>query len=166
MLDGKIETVKIAASGTIAALISASGAKYEYVTVLIILMGADTALGWLKGRKNHSWKSAIAKWGFAGKIVELGLVYLLVRLDWAFNTDGFLANIGVFYYGIVELASIVENINDGGLATLPPGLVDIVRKLKYSAGKIVMEKIKKIIASTIGIDLDAVKDNENGDNDK
>lgn len=160
MPDGKIESFKLIVSGGFAWLVTALGADYKYVSVLILLMVADTLLGWLKSFKTRSFKSAKAKWGFSSKIIELGLVYILGRLDWAFGTSGWLGNTGVIYYGIVEMASMVENIHDGGLATLPEGLVELLRKLKFNTGKLLLAKCKQAAASLLGVNADTLNVND------
>lgn len=159
MFDGKAESLKIIISSIAAGLINALGGNYRYLLVVWGLMVCDTALGWLKAKKLGSWKSKTARWGAAGKIVELMLIAIMGALDWALGT-GFLMSAGIFYYGIVEFASILENINDGGLTVLPTGLVDVVHKLKFSAGTVLVQWIKKMITDAVGIDVDTVKEKE------
>lgn len=158
MMDQKIESLKLMVSGMAGALMAIFNVNHKYVTVLIILMILDTAFGWMKSFKLRSFESRIAKWGFMGKLVELLLVYILSLLDWAFNINSMLADIGVLYYGIVEIASIIENIHEGGLADLPPGLVELLRKLKYSASKTLVKKIHQAITSVLGLDKDPPDD--------
>lgn len=158
----KLIAIKLYISGVISTSIVAFGADYKYLTLLLVLMLADTVVGWLKGFKLGVFSSARAKWGFAGKIVELGIVYIMGRLDWTFGTGHWLANTGALYYGIVEIASIIENIQEGGLAVLPAGLSEFIHKLKYSAGKALVTKLGRAFITALGITPETPQEQDQG----
>ena len=76
-------------------------------------------------------------------------------LDIAFDT-GFLEYAGIFYFGACELASIVENYAEIN-KNLPEGTLDLVKKLKFSVGTAVMQRLKNV--------FDTSSRNEKGDNE-
>lgn len=141
MFDGNVESIKLFFSAAVAAGVSLIGASFKYIVVLIALMAVDTAFGWVKGKKNGVWSSDIARWGFAGKIIELIFVGMLYMLDWTFSTD-FLKYAGIFYFGICEIASMVENYSDIN-GNLPDGVSDLIKKIKFSIGTSIIAAAKK-----------------------
>ena len=86
-MDEFIEGLKIFISALIASGVSLFGASFKYILVLILLMAADTVFGWIRSRKNGTWKVSAAKSGFIGKIIELIFIGVLYLLDWIFQTN-------------------------------------------------------------------------------
>jgi len=145
MFDNTAETIKLFFSAFLAAV---ANSNYKYVLVLIILMTVDTIFGWVKGRKCKKWNSRAARWGAVGKIIELMFVGTLYVLDWVFGLD-FLKHMGVFYFGVCELASIAENyaeINNN----LPEAIPDILKKLQFSIGTVLVNKVKNAVGAMFG----------------
>ncbi len=138
-MDNNIESIKIFLSTAFAGGVSLIGVSFKYIVVLILLMFVDTIFGWIMSKKNGEWKLSTAKSGFIGKIIELIFVGVLYLLDWIFETD-FLKYLGVFYFGICEIASIVENYS-GINKNLPDGFTEIINKLKFNFGNFAIKKI-------------------------
>lgn len=119
------------------------GQSYKHIVVLLILMLIDTIFGWVKGFKQKNWTSKRARWGATGKIVELILISLLYMVDWIFGLK-FTVQIGLYYFIIVEIASIIENytgINDN----LPKGFTELLVKIKFNIGTSFVKKVKSVI---------------------
>ena len=155
MFDSGIESIKVFFSGIIAGGVTLMGASFKYIGILVILMTVDTLFGWIKAKKSNNWNSSSARWGFIGKIIELMFIGVLCLLDIAFDT-GFLEYAGIFYFGACELASIVENYAEIN-KNLPEGTLDLVKKLKFSVGTAVMQRLKNV--------FDTSSRNEKGDNE-
>lgn len=147
MFDINIESVKLFFSTAVATGISLIGSSFKYIIVLIALMAVDTIFGWVKGKKQGAWRSDIARWGFAGKIIELIFVGILYLLDWTFSTD-FLKYAGIFYFGICEIASMVENYSEIN-GNLPDGVSDLIKKIKFSLGTSIVAAAKKFAGNFI-----------------
>jgi len=144
-MDEYIESFKIFISALIASGVSVFGISFKYIIVLILLMATDTVFGWIKSRKNGNWKVSAAKSGFIGKVIELLFIGVLYLLDWIFQTD-LLKYMGIFYFGICEVASIVNNYS-GINGNLPDGIADIINKVRLGFGNEVVSKIKNIVNS-------------------
>ncbi len=152
MFDNTAETVKLFSSALLAAGVNSIDSSFKYVLVLIILMAVDTIFGWVKGRKLKKWNSGAARWGAIGKIIELIFVGTLYILDWVFGLD-FLKHMGVFYFGVCELASIAENYTEIN-SNLPEAIPEILKRLQFSIGTVLVGKLKNVIT--------AVFENKNG----
>lgn len=158
MFDQKTEALKLTASGAAALMARFLGVNYKFVVLLFVLMIFDTLLGWLKAKKLGIWKSSQARWGFAGKIVELMLVALLYLLEWAFGV-GFFVNTGLFYFMICEIASMAENIAEGKLNNnIPDEAVKLIEKLQYNVRTGMIKQAKATIEALI--------ENENSNNEE
>ena len=147
-MDAKIESLKgIFATyiGLIALLI---GDSYKHILVLLLLMGVDTFIGWIKGFKLHEWKSNKARWGAVGKFVEMMIIACLYGLDWVFETD-FLKYIGIYYFGICEIASIFENFAEMG-GSVPKGMIELLKDAQYNIGTESVKKLKKVFDDIFG----------------
>ncbi|MCI8804746.1 MAG: phage holin family protein [Clostridiales bacterium] len=144
-MDEFIEGLKIFISALIASGVSLFGASFKYILVLILLMAADTVFGWIRSRKNGTWKVSAAKSGFIGKIIELIFIGVLYLLDWIFQTN-LLKYMGVFYFGICETASIINNYC-GINGNLPEGTEEIINKARLGFGNMVISRIKSVINS-------------------
>lgn len=147
-MDIRIESVKgIFATyiGLIALLI---GDSYKHILVLLLLMGVDTVIGWIKGFKLKEWKSNKARWGAVGKFVEMMIIACLYGLDWVFETD-FLKYIGIYYFGICEIASIFENFAEMG-GSVPKGMIELLKDAQYNIGTESVKKLKKIFDELFG----------------
>ena len=142
-MDIKTEKIKTAFASLTALLIFFTGESYQHIIVLILLMAVDTFIGWIKGIKLKEWNSCKARWGAVGKIAELLLIACLYALDWVFSLD-FLKYIGIYYFGICEIASVFENFAEMG-GNVPEGTVELLRGLQYSIGTEFVKKIKKLI---------------------
>lgn len=143
MIDERTEVLKLSIGSFLGVIASFVGETYKHLMVLVIFMIIDTIFGWIKGFKKGKWTSKKAKWGIAGKIVELALIFILYVLNWAFKID-FLVYIGLYYFMAVELASILENYASIN-GNLPKGFVEILKKLQFSIGTAFVEKIKKVL---------------------
>ena len=142
-MDINIETTKLSLASLLGLFASFFGETHKHIIALILLMIIDTIFGWIKGFKKGEWVSKKAKWGIAGKIVELVLISLLYVLDWVFKVD-FILYIGLYYFMAVELASIFENYA-GINPNLPTGFLDILKKLQFSIGTLTVKKIKDFL---------------------
>lgn len=142
-MDDYIESFKIFTSALIASGVSLFGMSFKYIVVLIFLMIADTIFGWIKSKKNNVWKVSAAKSGFIGKIIELIFIGVLYLLDWIFKTD-LLKYMGIFYFGICEVASIIENYSEIN-GNLPDGVAEIINKIRLGFGNMIILKIKGIV---------------------
>ncbi len=152
MVDEKIEALKFSIGSILGITASFFGETHKHIIALIILMCIDTIFGWVKGFKNGNWKSKKARWGIAGKIVELILISLLYILNWIFEVN-FIVYIGLYYFIAVEIASILENYAEIN-GNLPNGLVDVLKKLQFNIGTAFVQKIKDF--------LDKVFENKGG----
>lgn len=120
--------------------ISLIGSSFKYIAVLFFLIVIDTIFGWFRSSKLNQWNLASAKSGFIGKVIELIFIGVLYLLDWIFQTD-FLKYMGIFYFGICEVASIVENYSKIN-GNLPEGISDVLNKAKSGIGNFAVCKIK------------------------
>lgn len=154
MFDDKIEMAKIFGSACIAMGVKVMGGSFKHLIVLIILLIIDTIFGWIKSKKLNKWNSKNAKWGATGKIIELIFVGVLYMLDWLFNVD-YLKFMGIYYFGICELASIFENYSEIN-GNLPKGTVELIEKAQFSIGTAIVKKFRDIISQFIDM-----KDNKN-----
>ena len=142
-MNDNIESIKIFISTIMASGVLIFGSSFKYITVLFLLMVIDTIFGWIKSKKNNQWTVSVAKSGFIGKIIELIFIGVLYLLDWIFNTD-FLKYMGIFYFGICEIASIVDNYSKIN-GNLPEGISELLNKTKIGIGNFTVSKIKKVI---------------------
>lgn len=142
-MENKIEIIKLSISSFIGIMASFLGETYKHLMILVILMIIDTTFGWVKGFKHNNWTSKKAKWGVAGKIVELMLISLLYILNWIFNLN-FIVYIGLYYFIAVEIASIIENYASIN-GNLPKGLVELLKKLQFNIGIAFVSKIRDIV---------------------
>ena len=141
-MDHYAESIKLFISTTIASGVYLFGSSFKYIMVLVFLMIVDTIFGWIKSKKLSQWKVSVAKSGFIGKIIELIFIGVLYLLDWIFKID-FLKYMGIFYFGICEIASIVENYSKIN-GNLPDGIADVINKAKLGIGGFAVSKIKGI----------------------
>ena len=148
MFDGSVESIKLFISSVVAGGAALIGASFKYIIVLVILMAVDTIFGWVKAKKINKWKSGAARWGFIGKIIELMFIGVLYMLDAAFETE-FLKYLGIFYFGACELASIVENYAEIN-GNLPEGTLELIKKMQFSIGTAIMQKLKNIFNASVG----------------
>ena len=148
MFDGSVESIKLFISSVVAGGAALIGASFKYIIVLVILMAVDTIFGWVKAKKINKWKSGAARWGFIGKIIELMFIGVLYMLDAAFETE-FLKYLGIFYFGACELASIVENYAEIN-GNLPEGTLELIKKMQFSIGTAIMQKLKNIFSASVG----------------
>lgn len=139
----KIEYVKFIVAALPAFFADIFGATSKQVFVLLILIAADTGFGWAKAIKNNSWKRRKAKIGFMGKIVELMFVACLYALDWLFCINT-LKYIGVYYFIICELSSVVENYAQIN-GNLPEGLIEILGETKKNFAQKITNAVRNII---------------------
>lgn len=152
MYDEKIEYFKILVSSSVAFFYKIFGGSIKVFGGLCILMSVDTIFGWIKSKHKGQWQSQIARWGAAGKIIELIFIGVLYMLDWVFNVD-YLKYFGIYYFGICELASILENLAEIN-KNVPEGLVELIRKTQFSIGTAIVTKVKNVIQSVINIKED------------
>ncbi len=152
-MNSTVEMTKISLASFLGMFASIFGETHKHIIALIVLMIIDTIFGWVKGFKNGQWASKKAKWGIAGKIVELLLISLLYVLNWVFKVD-FIVYIGLYYFMAVELASIFENYAEIN-GNLPKGFLELLQKLQFNVGTLVVNKVKNFIDKLFG-------DDENG----
>ena len=152
-MNSTVEMTKISLASFLGMFASIFGETHKHIIALIVLMIIDTIFGWVKGFKNGQWASKKAKWGIAGKIVELLLISLLYVLNWVFKVD-FIVYIGLYYFMAVELASIFENYAEIN-GNLPKGFLELLQKLQFNVGTLVVNKVKNFIDKLFG-------DGENG----
>lgn len=146
-MDNNIEISKLSFSTITGVFASFFGSTKKHIILLLILMCIDTIFGWVKGFKNREWTSKKAKWGIGGKIVELILISLLYFLNWVFKVE-FIVYIGLYYFMAVEIASIFENYAEIN-GNLPKGFVDLLKKLQFSVGTLIVSKITNFIDKII-----------------
>ncbi len=154
-MDSYTESVKLFAAAVISSGVSLFGASFKYILVLVFLMIVDTVFGWIKSRKLSQWKISVAKSGFIGKIIELMFIGVLYLLDWIFETD-FLKYMGIFYFGICEIASIVDNYSKIN-GNLPEGIADVINKAKTGLGNFLVSKTKGIFERVFDVKNDDEK---------
>ncbi len=145
-MEFNLEAIKLSLVSLLGFFASFIGETKKHIIALVILMIIDTIFGWIKGFKKGIWVSKKAKWGIAGKIAELILVLLLYVLNWAFQID-FIVYLGLYYFMVVELASIIENyleINHN----LPEGILEVLRKLQFNFSKLILDRIKIFLDKT------------------
>ena len=152
-MDAKIESVKGFMAAYIGIFAVIIGDSYKHILVLLLLMSVDTVIGWVKGFKLKKWKSNKARWGAVGKFVELMIIACLYGLDWVFETD-VLKYIGIYYFGICEIASIFENFAEMG-GNIPDGTVELLKEVQYSIGTQSVKKIKDAFEKVWGSDKNA-----------
>lgn len=146
----KIETMKATITAGASMLALAIGDSYKHIAVLLLLMAVDTIIGWIKGIKLGNWKSSKARWGAVGKIVELLLIACLYGLDWVFAID-WLKYVGIYYFGICEIASMFENFAEMG-GNVPSGTIELLKTIQYSVGSDIVKKIRKVFEKEEGND--------------
>lgn len=146
-MDNNIEISKLSFSTITGIFASFFGATKKHIILLLVLMCIDTIFGWVKGFKKGEWTSKRAKWGIGGKIVELILISLLYLLNWVFKVE-FLVYIGLYYFMAVEIASIFENYAEIN-GNLPKGFVELLKKLQFSIGTLIVSKITNFIDKII-----------------
>ena len=122
-MDLNFETIKIILGILIASFVSHLGGTEKQLFVLLFLITIDTIAGWSVAKYNKEWTSSKARWGFMGKIVELMFIAMLYLLDWALELN-ILKYIGIYYFGICEIASVVESFSKIN-KDVPQGLVDV-----------------------------------------
>lgn len=149
-MDTKIESVKAVLAAYIGIIALLVGESYKHILVLLLLMAVDTIIGWAKGFKLKKWRSNKARWGAAGKVVELLLIVCLYGLDWVFETN-FLKYIGIYYFGICEIGSVVENFAEMG-GNVPNGMIELLKDTQYNIGTESVKKLKKMLDSLFGGD--------------
>lgn len=142
-MSKKIEYIKYLLSVVSGILTSIFRATAKEIVVLFILICVDTIFGWLKAVKNKTWKSNAARIGAMSKIVELILIACLYLLDWVFGVD-FLKYIGIYYFGICEISSILENYAQIN-SNLPEGIVELLQTARQSVSKKIVDTIKNIM---------------------
>ena len=147
-MDYNIEKLKAIFATITSLLIMLTGESYKHIIVLLLLMGVDTVIGWIKGFKLKEWKSNKARWGAVGKFVEMMIIACLYGLDWLFETD-FLKYIGIYYFGICEIGSIFENFAEMG-GNVPGGTVELLKEVQYNFGTESVKKLKKIFDDIFG----------------
>ena len=64
--------------------------------------------------------------GLFGKIIELIFIGVLYALDWALEVD-YLKYFGIYYFGICEFASVLENLAEIN-NNVPEGLVELIKR--------------------------------------
>ena len=151
-MDFNIERIKAIAATITSVLIMVTGDSYKHITVLLLLMFVDTVVGWIKGFKLKKWKSNKARWGAVGKFVEMMIIACLYGLDWVFSLDC-LKYIGIYYFGICEIASIIENFAEIG-GNVPKGMIELLKEIQYNIGTESAKKIKKICEDIFGGESD------------
>ena len=149
-MDTNIEKIKALLASLTGIFIFITGESYKHILVLLLLMAVDTFIGWIKGIKLKEWKSCKARWGAVGKIAELLLIACLYALDWVFSLD-FLKYIGIYYFGICEIASVFENFSEMG-GNIPKGITELLKELQYSIGTDSVKKIKNLLDNISGGD--------------
>lgn len=149
-MDIRIEGLKAMLATYIGIIALIVGDSYRHIIVLLLLMGVDTVIGWIKGFKLKKWKSNKARWGAVGKIVELMIIACLYGLDWVFETN-FLKYIGIYYFGICEIGSVFENFAEMG-GNVPNGMIELLKETQYNIGSESVKKVKKMIDSLFGGD--------------
>jgi toxin secretion/phage lysis holin len=142
-IDNRIEGVKLGVSLLSGVFLRFFGGTAKEITVLLILIATDTAFGWVKAVKLGNWKSRDARLGFMGKIVELILLGCLYALDWVFETD-ILKYTGIYYFGICELSSILENYSQIN-GNLPDGIAELLKSFRESIASRLVKKIKEFM---------------------
>ncbi len=155
-MNSTIEMTKISLASFLGIFASVFGETHKHIIALIVLMIIDTIFGWVKGFKKGQWTSKKAKWGIAGKIVELLLISLLYVLNWVFKVD-FIVYIGLYYFMAVEIASIFENYAEIN-GNLPKGFLELLQKLQFNVGTLVVNKVKNFIDKLFG---DGENENKN-----
>jgi len=139
-MDNYTEKLKLFFSTVMASGVSLFGSSFKYIIVLVFLLIVDTIFGWIKSKKLNQWKLSSARSGFIGKIIELIFIGVLYLLDWIFQID-FLKYMGIFYFGICEIASIIDNYSAIN-GNLPEGISEIVNKIKLGIGNFAVSKIR------------------------
>ena len=147
-MDAKIEGLKGLLATYIGLIALIVGESYKHIIVLLLLMAVDTFIGWIKGFKLKKWKSNKARWGAIGKFVELLIIACLYGLDWVFDMD-MLKYIGIYYFGICEIASIFENFAEMG-GNVPDGMVALLKEVQYSIGTESVKKVKDLSEKIFG----------------
>lgn len=141
MIYHKIETIKIYVGTFLEIIFSILGEFNKQIISLILLMIIDTIFGCIKVIKKDEWTFIKAKWGIAGKLVELILIVLLYILNWNFESD-IIVYTGLYYFIWCEIASILENYADIN-GNLPKGFLEFLRKLQFNIGTTLTYKLKK-----------------------
>lgn len=149
-MDYKIEAEKLILSMTasLAAAAAGNSLSARLLILLLLLMLFDTLLGWARALKNKEWKSSKARWGSIGKLIQLGFVSFAYTLDWVFGID-VLKYAFAAYFCLVEVGSICENAYYMGVE-IPLEWVEVAKKSKNYAGRMVLDKAKAVITAMKG----------------
>lgn len=146
-MDSTIEAMKLSFGVIIAGAIYNLGGVEKHMCVLFFLIGIDTIVGWVVAKHNGVWTSSKARWGFIGKIVELVFIEILFLIDWCLDIN-FLKYIGIYYFGLCEIASVIESFSKIN-KNVPGGLADVLNDAKSSFSTIFVKKIKSILDKAI-----------------
>lgn len=147
-----LQTITVLIASVISSFSMLFGNSYKHMLVLIILMIVDTIFGWAKGFKKGNWKSKKARWGLIGKIVELMFIMILYLVQRLFDIQ-FLVYIGLYYFILVEIASIIENYGELN-HNLPKGILKIVLRLKATLGSMFIVKTNNILNKVMDMNDD------------
>lgn len=142
-MDMKVELAKLGLSGILGSIASFFGGTEKHVIALVIIMIIDVTMGWMKAIKLGEWRSKKARWGFAGKVAELLLISVMYLLNWVFQVP-YLIYISIYYFMLVEVASILENYAEIN-GNLPQGIVDVLKKFQTNVGTLAVKNVEEFI---------------------
>ena len=123
----KVVSVSIAVCGSLANYLW--GGWDMALRTLFLFMILDYVLGVICGFKEKKLSSEIAFRGILKKITILIVVAVAVHLDNAFNTQGTIRSMAIFFYAGLEGISILENAGRMGVP-IPDKLKDALIQLK------------------------------------
>lgn len=131
---------------TVSGIIAVFGGLVNYLwggwdmalRILITFMVLDYILGVICGFKEKKLSSEVAYKGIFKKITILILVAVAVNLDDAFNTQGTIRSMAIYFYAALEGISIAENAGRMGVP-IPEKLKDALIQLKEGNKKEVKE---------------------------
>lgn len=131
---------------TISGIIAVFGALVNYLwggwdmalRILITFMILDYILGVICGFKDKELSSETAFRGILKKMTILIMVAVAVKLDDAFNTQGTIRSMAIYFYAALEGISITENAGRMGVP-IPEKLKDALVQLKEGNKKEVKE---------------------------
>lgn len=131
---------------TISGIIAVLGSLVNYLwggwdmalRILITFMVLDYILGVICGFKEKELSSETAFRGILKKMTILIMVAVAVKLDDAFNTQGTIRSMGIYFYAALEGISITENAGRMGVP-IPEKLKDALIQLKEGNKKEVKE---------------------------
>ena len=132
----KVVSVSIAVCGSLANYLW--GGWDMALRTLFLFMILDYVLGVICGFKEKKLSSEIAFRGILKKITILIVVAVAVHLDNAFNTQGTIRSMAIFFYAGLEGISILENAGRMGVP-IPDKLKDALIQLKEGNKKEVRE---------------------------